>query len=225
MVDKFCSFITSKIKKNVENIDEEKEMVIDFGVRLIFGELPKILILFIIGFVLKIGWYTILLFLLLAPYRSCTGGFHLKTHIGCMISTMILYIGPVILAKYIEIPNNYIIYIMTAIVGIIGIILVTKYAPADTENIPILSKKERKSKRIKAYICGSILLAIVILSPNKLISLMLIYGIFLQNLTITPIAYKITNSKYGYEVYTEETIWKDNKALAGKYAYYILKNE
>ena len=206
MIDKFCSYITSKIKKNVENIDEEKEMVIDFGVRLIFGELPKILILFIIGFVLKIGWYTILLFLLLAPYRSCTGGFHLKTHIGCMISTMILYIGPVILAKYIEIPNNYIIYIMTAIVGIIGIILVTKYAPADTENIPILSKKERKSKRIKAYICGSILLAIVILSPNKLISLMLIYGIFLQNLTITPIAYKITNSKYGYEVYTEETI-------------------
>lgn len=206
MIDKFCSYITSKIKKNVENIDEEKEMVIDFGVRLIFGELPKILILFIIGFVLKIGWYTILLFLLLAPYRSCTGGFHLKTHIGCMISTMILYIGPVILAKCIEIPNNYIIYIMTAIVGIIGIILVTKYAPADTENIPILSKKERKSKRIKAYICGSILLAIVILSPNKLISLMLIYGIFLQNLTITPIAYKITNSKYGYEVYTEETI-------------------
>ena len=122
MIDKFCSYITSKIKKNVENIDEEKEMVIDFGVRLIFGELPKILILFIIGFVLKIGWYTILLFLLLAPYRSCTGGFHLKTHIGCMISTMILYIGPVILAKYIEIPNNYIIYIMTAIVGIIGII-------------------------------------------------------------------------------------------------------
>ena len=50
MIDKFCDLITEKIKSKVTDIDEERELIINFGVRLIFGELPKILILFIIGF-------------------------------------------------------------------------------------------------------------------------------------------------------------------------------
>ena len=206
MIDKFCDFITKKIKENVENIDEEKELVIDFGVRLIFGELPKILLLFIIGFILGIGWYTLILFFLLAPYRSFTGGFHLKTHLGCMITTSILYLIPILLAKYIIIPQNYVLYIVASLIGIFSIIIITKYAPADTENIPILSKKERKSKKIKSYIALVILLLISILIPNQIISWMLLYGIFLQNLTVMPIAYKLTNCKHGYEVYTEETV-------------------
>ena len=32
-------------------MDEEKTLIVDFGVRLIFGELPKIFVLFIVGFV------------------------------------------------------------------------------------------------------------------------------------------------------------------------------
>lgn len=206
MIDKFCDFITKKIKENVENIDEEKELVIDFGVKLIFGELPKILILFIIGFAFGIGWYTLILFFLLAPYRSFTGGFHLKTHLGCMITTSILYLAPILLAKYIDISQNYILYIMATLIGIFSAVLITKYAPADTENMPILSKKERKSKKVKAYISLIILLLISLLSPNQIISYMLLYGIFLQNLTVMPIAYKLTNTKHGYEVYTEETV-------------------
>ena len=204
MIDKFCNFLTSKIKENVENIDEEKELIINFGVKLIFGELPKIIILFIIGFILGIGWYTLILFFLLAPYRSFTGGFHLKTHLGCMITTSILYLIPIILAKFISIPQNF-LYISIILIGILSIILITKYAPADTENIPILSIKERKSKKIKSYIALAILLAISILIPDKIISWMLIYGIFLQNLTILPISYKLTKNKHGYEVCAEES--------------------
>ena len=76
MIDKLCNFITKKIKENVENIDEEKELVISFGINLLFGELPKIILLFIIGFLFGVGFYTIVFFFLLAPYRSFTGGFH-----------------------------------------------------------------------------------------------------------------------------------------------------
>ncbi len=201
MIDKFCDYITKKIKENSPEMDEEKELVIDFGVRLIFGELPKILILFLIGFILGIGWYTLLVFLLLCPYRSFTGGFHLKTHLGCMICTILLYCGPVILAKYTNITPDYVKYIVIAIIGIISSILINIYAPADTENIPILSKKDRKRKKILAYISLIILILISIFVQDKVISQMLIYGIVFQTLTITRIAYKITNNKYGYEEY------------------------
>ena len=207
MIDKFCDWIVEKIKQKMPEMNEEKEMVITFGVRILFGEMPKILLLIIMGFFLNVGWYILLMFLLLAPYRSFTGGFHLKTHLGCMITTAILYLSPILIAKYLPISKNYVLYFLALIIGIISIIFITKYATADTENIPILSKKERKNKRIKAYIFLLILLAIIIFSPDKIISYMLLYGIFLQNLTIMPIAYKITNNKHGYEVYgSEETV-------------------
>ena len=202
MIDKLCDLIVKKIKENVENIDEEKITVIDFGVRIIFGEIPKIILLFVLGFLLGIGFYTLLFFFLLAPYRSCTGGFHLKTHIGCMITSSILYLLPIILAKTIIITNNMVFYSMFGLVSIMSIIFIAKYAPADTENIPILIKKDRRAKKIKSYILLTILMMVILLIPNYIIKYMFIYGIFLQNLTLTPIAYKLTNNKYGYEVYS-----------------------
>ena len=204
MIDKFCDWVVEKIKQKMPEMDEEKEMVITFGVRILFGEMPKILLLILIGFLLNVGWYILLMFLLIAPYRSFTGGFHLKTHLGCMVTTTILYLFPILIAEYLPITQNYILYLLAFIVGIMSIVFIYKYAPADTENIPILSKKERKIKRIKAYIFLPILLAIIVFSPDKIISYMLLYGIFLQNLTIMPIAYKITNNKHGYEVYGNE---------------------
>ena len=206
MIDKFCDLITEKIKSKVTDIDEERELIINFGVRLIFGELPKILILFIIGFLLSMGWQTLLLFFLIAPYRSFTGGIHLKTHLGCMLTTSCLYLGPIIVTKYFQINNDLILYVFTAIITIFSIFIIAKYAPADTENIPILTKKERKSKKIKAYISLAILVTITIFSTDKSISYIIIYGIFLQNLTVLPISYKITKNKHGYEVYAEEII-------------------
>jgi len=204
MIDKFCDYITKKIKEKNPDMDEEKTLVVDFGVKLIFGELPKILFLFIIGFLLGIGWYTLLAFLLLCPYRSFTGGFHLKTHLGCMICTIVLYCGPVILAKYITIEPLYIKYTITALIGILAIVLIAKYAPADTEYIPIISKSERKRKKISGFISLAILITIIIFVPDKVISNMLLYGVFMQTLTITRIAYKITNNKYGHEEYEKE---------------------
>lgn len=204
MIDKFCDWITEKIKGKMPEMDEEKEAVINFGVRLLFGEIPKIIALFIIGFLLQIGWYSLLIYFLLAPYRSSTGGFHLKTHWGCMLSSIVLYIVPILMAKYIPISQEYIVYIMVGIIGTLSSIFIFKYAPADTENIPILSKQERKTKRIKSYISLGILLTIIIFVPDKIVSYMLLYGMFLQDLTLTPIAYKLTKNKYSYEVYTEE---------------------
>lgn len=206
MIDKFCDLITEKIKSKVTDIDEERELIINFGVRLIFGELPKILILFIIGFLLSMGWQTLLLFFLIAPYRSFTGGIHLKTHLGCIITTSILYLLPIILSKYILISDKIILYILAGLITIFSIIIIAKYAPADTENMPILSKKEIKSKKIKAYISLVVLLSIIIFNPYKQFSYMIIYAMFLQNLTVLPISYKLTNNKHGYEVYAEESI-------------------
>ena len=75
------------------------------------------------------------------------------------------------------------------------------YAPADTENVPILRKKDRKVKQILAYITLTITLIIGLFITDRVISNIIIIGMLLQSMLITRIAYRITKNKYGHEVY------------------------
>ena len=84
--------------------------------------------------------------------------------------------------------------------------MITLYAPADTEDVPIISKKVRKQKMILSYLFFIIGLIISVVVPSNIISNIIIFGYFIQTCMITRIAYKLTNNKYGYEVYKEDCI-------------------
>ncbi len=79
--------------------------------------------------------------------------------------------------------------------------MIKLYAPADTENLPILRKKDRRKQQIISYITFSVGLVIAGIIQYDIISNIIILGYFLQSLTITKLAYRLTNNKYGYEVY------------------------
>ena len=200
MIDKICEFLTNKIRKEMPDIDEERAEVIFYGLQNIVGEIPKIFITLGIAALLGIFDLTFYTFLILMPYKAFSGGFHLKTHIGCIICTTAMYCGIALLSKYIfltEITK----YILIALIWIFGMWMVKLYAPADTENVPILRKKDRRKKQILSYIALTIGLVVALFIPNREIANILIFGSFIQTLCITKFVYKITNNKYGYEVY------------------------
>ena len=203
MVDKICNFFVKRIRNKMPEIDDEKAEVILYGIQLIVGEIPKIFILFILSFVLGIGWYTIIAFLALVPYRAASGGFHLKSHLGCILGTSLFYYGNVYLSKFLVLTSIQ-KYVLVLFTFIFGIIMVSLYAPADTENVPIISKKERKSKKILSYITLTMTLIISLIIKDSVISNIIIFGILIQTIMITKIAYKLTNNKYGFEVYQKE---------------------
>lgn len=202
MIDKFCTYLTNKIRKEMSEVDDERAEVINYGIQLIIGEMPKILLLFALAFILKIGWLTIFAFFAILPYKKYSGGFHLKTHLGCIIGTCLFYFLTVYMSKYIVFEQAYIKYIIILAVWIFSMIMIKLYAPADTENLPILSKKERKYKKIMSYVTLTITLILAIIITNNIISNILIIGTFLQTISITKIAYKLSRNRYGYEVYT-----------------------
>ena len=41
MIDKICEFLTNKIRKEMPEIDDERAEVINYGLQLIIGEIPK----------------------------------------------------------------------------------------------------------------------------------------------------------------------------------------
>lgn len=204
MIDKFCNYLVSKIRKQMPEIDDEKAEVILYGIQLIVGEIPKMLFMFVLGILLGLWWQTLLAFFLLLPYKVCSGGFHLKTHLGCFLCTNIVYCGNAFLSTIWSFPNDISKYITIGATWIFGMMMVSLYAPADTENLPILTKKERKTKKILSYIFLTVNIIVAIIIPNKIISNIMIIGTIIQTMSITRIAYILTKNKYGYEEYRKE---------------------
>ena len=200
MIDKICTFLTNRIRKEMPDVDDERAEIIMYGLQNIIGEMPKGIIILIIAYFLGIFKLTLIAVLIVAPYRCFSGGVHMKTHIGCIVYTLLLYSGSALLGKYIVLVGST-KYIVSAIIWFFCMIMVKLYAPADTENVPILQKKERRKKQIFSYIILTVEFIIAVVINEPIISGIIIFGDLVQTLTITRLAYKITNNKYGYEVY------------------------
>ena len=95
MVDKICTYLTNKIRKEMPDIDDERAEVIMYGLQNIIGELPKVFIIFLISYFWGIFKLTLMAVLIIAPYRCFSGGVHMKSHIGCIVYTLMLYSGTV----------------------------------------------------------------------------------------------------------------------------------
>ena len=200
MIDKICAFLTRKIREEMPDIDDEKAEVINYGLQNLLGEIPKTFIMLFVAYILGIFEWSLFTFLALFIYKGASGGVHLKTHIGCIIFTCTFYCIIPFISKYI-VMSQIVKYIIIALVWIFGMIMIKLYAPADTENVPILQEKVRKKKRIVSYISFSIALLVAAIIQNNMISNILILANLFQTITITKFVYKITNNKYGYEVY------------------------
>lgn len=203
MVDRICDYLTNKIRQQMPEVDEERAEIINYGMHLLVGEIPKTFVFIAIAAIFGVLKEFFITMLVIFPYRTFSGGFHLKTHFGCILGTSLMYCGTAYISQF-QLYNNEIKYILIGIVWVFGMVMCKLYAPADTENVPILRKKERKVKQILAYITLTITLVIGALIKNYVISNIIILGMFVQSIMITRIAYKLTNNKYGYEVYLQE---------------------
>ncbi|MBR2704985.1 MAG: accessory gene regulator B family protein [Clostridia bacterium] len=201
MVEKICDFLMKRVYAEMPDIDDERAEVIRYGFELIIGEVPKMIVLFLLALVLGKIKYFIISMLIICPYRSFSGGIHLRTHIACFLSTTFLYLGNVLISELFEISNIYVK--ITAIIGvyIFSIVMIILYAPADTDYVPILRKKDRKNGKIKSIIWITLVLGVSIFVNDSVIANMCIVGVFIQTLTIMKVSYKIFNVKLGYLEY------------------------
>ena len=119
MIDKICLSITNKIRKEMPEVDDERAEAIEYGLHIIIGEIPKNFIVLGIAYLIGVFKLTLLTVILLLPYRAVSGGFHLKTHIGCIVSTTLIYCGIAKLSCYIIFYNQTLKYITALSVCVI----------------------------------------------------------------------------------------------------------
>lgn len=200
MVDAICNKLTLKIRARMPEIDDERAEIINYGLQLMIGEIPKTFIILLIAYLLGVFKISLLVLLIVTPYRAISGGAHFKTHVECVLATTLFYVGNAFVSQKFVLENP-VQYILTAITFAFAIYAITRYAPADTEDVPILRKKERKIKKILSYIVMSIMLITSLIIKNTTISNILLIATFLQSFALTRVMYKIARNKYGYEEY------------------------
>ena len=54
MVDKICDFLTNKIRNKMPDVNDERAEVINYGIHLIVGEIPKTFIFIAIAAILGV---------------------------------------------------------------------------------------------------------------------------------------------------------------------------
>lgn len=203
MIDKICEKLTHKIQRQMPEVDDERAEIINYGIHLIIGEIPKTFVFIAIAVILGVLKEFGITMLVIFPYRAVSGGFHLKTHFGCIALTSIYYCGIAYISQFSLFGNN-IKYILIPLIWIFGMIMSKLYAPADTESVPILRKKERRVKQILSYFFLTTTLAISLWIQNETVVNIILLGMLVQSIMISRFAYKITNNEYGHEVYAKE---------------------
>lgn len=200
MKQKFLSFALCTIKKYHPEYDDIKMDELRYGLEGFYLTITKSIIIFTIAIILDIFWEMILMLLFFNILRKTGFGLHASKSIYCLISSMSVFILFPILSKNLIIPT-----LMKFLLSILAVILIYKYAPADTKKHPLIySNRRKKYKYITT--CNCIILCIIaLLIPNETISNLILFGIYNEIILILPITYQIFHLSYNnYKTYLKQ---------------------
>ncbi len=179
------------INKYYPNYDDIKIAEIKYGLEGMYLTITKLVIIFSIAIMLNIYKEMLLLLIFFNIMRTTGFGLHATKSWICLLSSTLIFIGLPFVSKIIIISLP-----IKIILGALAIILVYKYAPADTKKRPLINPKTRRKLKIKTIFRTTILMIFAIIIKNNIISNLVIFGIYTEIILIIPISYKIFNLSY-----------------------------
>lgn len=199
MKKKFLKSSINIIKKSNPNISEEQVEIIEYGLEGIYLTFSKLIILILLSSILGILWQVILLSIFYNIIRTVAFGLHASKSIHCLIMSLVMFIG----GTYICLDVNFGL-IFKAIISVICVCLLFKYAPADTEKRPIISKKRRNTYKFLSTLFGLIYTFVIVVYSDNVISMFMLIGMVEAVIMVLPLSYKILDLSYdnykNYEV-------------------------
>lgn len=194
MFDKISKYITDMIYSTMPDVPPEKREIIEYGVYMTASEIVKIGVILLVSLILKILPYVAATVVIYGIQRTLLGGIHAKTQLGCVIGHSAIVFGIVAASMLLNIDRLYLLLITVPFSYVTAYL----YAPADLPQKPVKSKRQRAQLRTGGFILLTALFTASCFLP-ALWSRLIIFSCFLQALCMTPLAYKISNNKYGRE--------------------------
>lgn len=195
MIDALSERITLLIKKYVKDISEEKAEVINYGLNLALYELFLILIFVPLSILLGMFKYVLISALVYGILRVFAGGPHARSRTECTIVYFTILFGCSLTAKYLWAES----IVLSVFIFLINLVILFVYAPGDTEEKPILSKKMRVRLKISSVFLVMVIfiLSIVVWKYDKTIYNVIILSTVPVTILLTPIGYSLFKCKHG----------------------------
>ena len=185
------------IKPYISNKSDDELEIAKYGLNLFLMELYKLPIIFGLAYYLRIFKYCLLSYILLGIIRNHANGIHMRSGKGCLFYSCIALFSIVYISKILLLH-----WIFKILISLIIIYLIYKYAPADTEEKPILNLDTRKRKNTISIYTGIIYILISFIFPNKAIGNIFLLVLILECIMINPVTYKLFNRRYNnYEYF------------------------
>lgn len=181
----------SIVNKYNPNLSKKQIDTIRYGLEGIYLTITKLIIIFIISLILNIEEEFLILLITFNGIRLFAFGVHAKRSIDCLISSSISFIVFPLLCKYLTIPILY-----KEMLAIPLIILISIYAPADTQKRPLKKKKKRIIYKILSIIVAGLYLFLSINIKNQIISNCFLAAVTIETIIILPITYKLFGVPY-----------------------------
>lgn len=169
-------------------IDLEK---IEYGLASVYLLIPKTILIIFVASLMGLLSETITFILIHVFMKMNTFGLHAKKSWVCLIISLIIFIIIPWLALNAEIS-----YIVKAVIGIIGIILIYKNSPADTYKKPIINKKIRARHKLLATLTAVIFVVLSLISPNHFMANCFILSLSIQCIITSPVTYTLFKLPY-----------------------------
>ncbi len=190
LTEKLANAVTVKLNRHLKKEGLEL-MKMKLGVEIIFINVTKFLIVFTAAALFGLLKEALFMSLIFGSVRKSAFGLHAKNSIVCTLVTFLMFVGGSYISHSIKL-NNYLILLIFTVLNI----LLFKYAPADTENHPILGRKLRKKLRKEAVTVGILLMCLAMIVSNQLIKSLIVLSVGYEVISILPITYKILNRGY-----------------------------
>ena len=184
-LNKSISFIT---KYNTPC--EEDLIKLQYGLEGLYLTITKMIVILLLSIIFKIFKEVIILLLLFNLLRFFGFGFHAKKSSQCLIFSIMCFVILPLLCIHFSIQKSWLI-----ISGILSIVILGIYAPADTSNRPLPNTKKKLFRKITTTLIAIIYLIISLYVPYN-ISLLFILAIIIEMIFVNPLTYKLLGQPY-----------------------------
>lgn len=179
---------------NKEGSDFQKMVL---GLEILLHNLPKMILLIGVALMLNMLPLAIVTWLPFAVMRTFAAGLHAKNSINCTVSTLFMFI----VAPYFAYGFYLNIFSLLLVFAVVMLVLY-KYAPADTAARPILGKIKRARLKKKSLISCALILAFALIFLNETFYVLIALGAIYTAVVVSPITYKILKRRMNnYEQY------------------------
>lgn len=187
----FLNTCLKLISQNDQSINEIQLDEIRYGLEGIYLTITKTIVIFGITYFLGIFEEMLIMLIVFNILRTTGFGIHAKKSWQCWLSSLIIFIIFPYLSKIITLPFS-----IRIALGIIAIIIMLIYAPADTVKHPLINRKKRLIWKCITVINCMILVVISLFVKDSTISNLMLFGIYSEVAVIIPITYKIFKLPY-----------------------------